>query len=148
MSVILKSPSEMIVPLGHEKEKESLTPVQRPSSEAITSPSSYTLTLKPNAVRTSHEENRSSSSKNDDHSGFLRKRASSTGEYTSKGRRVQRMLKNRVHKSQATITTNIKRLGAVRSGGRMNLRRSLSAPGNAFLFFIFFLQNKPISFVS
>jgi hypothetical protein len=133
--VILKSPSEIIVPLGHEKEKDSLTTVHpRPSKEAIpmSPPSNYTLATKSNTARTStHERNRPSPSKNDDHTGFLRKRSSSTGEYTSKGRRVQRMLKNRVHKSQATITTNIKRLGAVRSGG-MNLRRSLSAPGNAF----------------
>jgi hypothetical protein len=35
------------------------------------------------------------------------------------------MLKNRVHKGQAGITRNIKRLGA----GGASLRRSLSAPG-------------------
>jgi hypothetical protein len=46
----------------------------------------------------------------------------------SKGKRVQQMLKNRVHKGQSTISTFSKKIGhgVVRNG---SLRRSISTPG-------------------
>lgn len=56
------------------------------------------------------------------------RRSSSMGRDTSKGKKMQLMLKNRVHQGQARITTISKKIGhgVVKSG---SLRRHNSAPG-------------------
>ncbi|KAF8066830.1 hypothetical protein FPV67DRAFT_1768536 [Lyophyllum atratum] len=59
--------------------------------------------------------------------GAARKRSSSTDRDTSKSKKVQQMLKNRVHMGQVRITTISRKIGngVVRTG---SLKRSLSTP--------------------
>ncbi|KAF9467554.1 hypothetical protein BDZ94DRAFT_1155674 [Collybia nuda] len=77
---------------------------------------------------------RSSSEKNEKKTpGGLRvKRSSSIDRDTSKSKKVQQMLKNRVHKGQARITTISRKIGSgvVRNG---SLKRSNSAPDFHFV---------------
>lgn len=63
--------------------------------------------------------------------GSGRKRSSSIDRDASKSKKVQQMLKNRVHKEQARITTISRKIGhgVVRGG---SLRRSNSTPGQPF----------------
>ena len=60
--------------------------------------------------------------------GLRVRRSSSTDRDTSTSKRVQQMLKNRVHKGRAGITTISRKIGSgvVRNG---NLKRSNSTPG-------------------
>jgi hypothetical protein len=55
-----------------------------------------------------------------------RLKRSSTDRDSSTGKKVQQMLKNRVHKGQAKISTISRKIGHVRNG---NLKRTNSAPG-------------------
>ena len=50
-------------------------------------------------------------------------------EHDKKGKRVQRMLKNQVHKQQARINTISKKIGHGVSRSSLSLHRSNSAPG-------------------
>lgn len=58
------------------------------------------------------------------------KRSPSIDQESSTGRKVQQMLKSRVHKSHARITTISRKIGhgMVRNGGA-SIRRTISAPG-------------------
>jgi hypothetical protein len=54
----------------------------------------------------------------------------------SAGKKVQKMLKNRVHKEQRRITTIGRKIGhgVGRHSGGLNLRRTSSTPGEDFTF--------------
>jgi hypothetical protein len=66
------------------------------------------------------------------------KRSNSIDQDSSKGKKVQQMLKNRVHKSHARISTISRKIGhgMARNGGSSSasLRRTTSAPGQCFSF--------------
>jgi hypothetical protein len=64
------------------------------------------------------------------------KRSTSIDQDSSKGKKVQQMLKNRVHKSQARISTISRKIGhgMVKNSSVVSLRRTTSAPGQLSLF--------------
>jgi len=64
------------------------------------------------------------------------KRSTSIDQDGSKGKKVQQMLKNRVHKSQARISTISRKIGhgMVKNSSVVSLRRTTSAPGQSSLF--------------
>jgi hypothetical protein len=58
------------------------------------------------------------------------KRSTSIDQDSSKGKKVQQMLKNRVHKSQARISTISRKIGhGMVKNSSVSLRRTTSAPG-------------------
>ena len=68
---------------------------------------------------------------------FEEKRSTSLDEKDrdiSRGKKVKEVLKSGVHKSQARITTISKKIGhGVGRHGSLNLKRTISAPGKAWL---------------
>lgn len=145
----LKSPSELVLSMSrssHDKGSSDPSPLPQPTvseppvdDEPLVRPTSIPITISP-ATPDETSRNFSTDYKltekipEETTNGAVngsRDRSLSIDRDTSKSKKMQQMLKNRVNKGQARISTISKKIGSgvVRNG---SLRRSNSTPGRFF----------------